>query len=339
MPDSVKSVGVSAFYNCSSLSNVTLSKSLETLNSYAFGKCTALESITILKSLTSGGSSIYGPFYACSNLKNVIFEEGTTMIAPNLFARCDGLTEGIEIPEGVTGIGKNAFYQCALPSITLPDSMETIGYAAFGYSPSIASVDLGSGVSEIQPYKYAYYYKRSTNTKWNDILKGFSSTPYAVLIPKAAADYDLKVVVRDSKGVTAEKIFKVTVVEKMDITNVSYINKSSTVTKNTTITIYGRSVGGTKPVTYKYFFKRSVNTKWNEISPTNVSASYKKFTPTSPADYDIIIQAIDHNGNIANKIIKITVTNWYQICIHTKRRQACISMSAAVFPGIFQSCV
>ena len=142
-------------------------------------------------------------------------------------------------------------------------------------------------------YKYAFYFKRSANTKWNKIGTEFGSATHATLVPVAAADYDLKVVAKDSTGATSEKVFKATVVEKMDIANVSYINKDTTVKKNTTVTIYGRSVGGEKPVKYKYFFKRSTNSKWNTITPANSTASYA---------------AIDKNGKVSNKIITINAT-------------------------------
>ena len=157
-------------------------------------------------------------------------------------------------------------------------------------------------------YKYAFYFKRSANTKWNKIGTEFGSATHATLVPVAAADYDLKVVAKDSTGATSEKVFKATVVEKMDIANVSYINKDTTVKKNTTVTIYGRSVGGEKPVKYKYFFKRSTNSKWNTITPANSTASYAKFTPTAATAFDLKIQAIDKNGKVSNKIITINAT-------------------------------
>ena len=48
---------------------------------------------------------------SCSKLKEVTFEEGTTLIADGLFNGCDGL-EKIEIPEGVTQIKEFAFADC-----------------------------------------------------------------------------------------------------------------------------------------------------------------------------------------------------------------------------------
>ena len=55
----------------------------------------------------------------------------------------------IVIPEGVTEIRKGAFYGCqALTSIKLPQSVKTIGEAAFGDCPVLRNADLG-GAEEI----------------------------------------------------------------------------------------------------------------------------------------------------------------------------------------------
>ena len=156
------------------------------------------------------------------------------------------------------------------------------------------------------PYKYAYYFKRSVNSKWNKIGTEFGTADHGTLVPKAAADYDLKVVVKDSKGKTATTTFKATVVEELALTNISFINRPSTVPVNTTITMSGRTIGGKKPVTFQFFFKRSVNSKWNKVSYGNKIGSFAKFTATAATDYDLRVVAIDSEGTIAQKTFKIT---------------------------------
>ena len=155
-------------------------------------------------------------------------------------------------------------------------------------------------------YKYAYYFKRSVNSKWNKIGKEFDSSLRATLVPTAAADYDLKVIVKDKTGATAEKTFKVSVAEKMALKNTSVINKDTIVKAGTTITFSGMVVGGTKPVTYQFMFKRSANSKWNSISYGNREGTFAKFTPTAASEYDLKCIAVDANGTKAEKIIRIT---------------------------------
>ena len=156
------------------------------------------------------------------------------------------------------------------------------------------------------PYKYAFYFKRNTNSKWNKMGTEFGTATYATLVPSAAASYDLKVIVKDAKNKTAESKFTVTVVKSMALTNISLINKDTTVKTNTTITISGRAVGGTKPITYQFFFKRSSNTKWNKLSYGNAKQTYAKFTPTAAADYDLRAVAVDANGTVSAKTYTIT---------------------------------
>ncbi len=159
------------------------------------------------------------------------------------------------------------------------------------------------------PYKFAFYFKRSTNSKWNKMGTEFGTATYATLVPKAAADYDLKCVVKDSTGATAEKIFKATVVESMELTNISHINTDTQVPVGKTVTISGRTVGGTKPCTYEFFFKRTANSKWNKLSYGNEKGTYAKFTPTSAASYDLKVIATDSKGAKASKVITINAVN------------------------------
>ena len=153
-------------------------------------------------------------------------------------------------------------------------------------------------------YKYAFYFKRSANTKWNLIGKEFGTNTYAITIPKAAAKYDMKAVVMDSQGNKAEKIFTVEAVEKLELTNISYATAEK-VNVGKTVTIAGRFVGGTRPVTFEFFFKRASNTKWNKLSYGNEKHTYAKFTPTSAAEYDLKAVATDSNGVISEKTFRL----------------------------------
>jgi len=155
-------------------------------------------------------------------------------------------------------------------------------------------------------YKYAFYFKRSANSKWNKIGEEFGAKTYGITVPKAAADYDMKVIVKDSAGNTAQKIFKVTVVESLPLTNISLINTPTEISVGKTVTIAGRQVGGAKPFTYEFYFKRSANSKWNKLSYGSDKHTYAKFTPTTAAEYDLKAVVIDSKGTKAEKIYKIT---------------------------------
>ena len=65
----------------------------------------------------------------------------------------------------------------------------------------------GAASGGTSPYKYAFYYKRSTNTKWNAIGTEFGTATSATFTPTAAATYNIKVIVKDSANATVEKTF------------------------------------------------------------------------------------------------------------------------------------
>ena len=155
-------------------------------------------------------------------------------------------------------------------------------------------------------YKYAFYFKRSTNSKWNTMETEFGKKGYTVLVPKAAADYDIKVVAMDSSGIKAEKRFTVSVVNELPLTNLSTVSAES-VPVGKTVTAAGRFVGGTKPVTYEFYFKRSANSKWNKLSYGSESGTYAKFTPNTAAEYDIKVVVIDSKGTRISKTMKLSV--------------------------------
>ena len=126
IPDSVKEIEYSAFKNCTSLSKVDLG-SIESIGFDVFKGCTALKNITIPKTLKNGPLSPV--FTNCSNLTNIIFENGLTVIPKNLCAST-GITE-IIIPDSVKEIEYSAFKNCTSLSKVDLGSIESIGFDVF----------------------------------------------------------------------------------------------------------------------------------------------------------------------------------------------------------------
>lgn len=95
-----------AFKDCTSLEEINLPPTLESIGSFAFQRCTSLKSITIPEKVTYISSYM---FDACKSLSSILLSNTTSYIGDGAFANCEALTE-IEIPASVTKIGNFAFH-------------------------------------------------------------------------------------------------------------------------------------------------------------------------------------------------------------------------------------
>ena len=181
----VTSIGGNAFYNCISLTSVTIPNSVTSIGSYAFIYCTSLTSVTIPSSVTSIGDWAFsgtpwwnnlpqGEYYAgkvflkyksVSGVTSVVIKEGTTAIYPDAFRDCSSLTS-VTIPNSVMSIGGYAFYNCSsLTSVTIPNSVTSIGRNAFYNCSSLTSVTIPNSVMSIgsDAFNYTGIYKNNSN--------------------------------------------------------------------------------------------------------------------------------------------------------------------------------
>lgn len=92
-------------------------------------------------------------FQNCENLTSVTLPDGITVIGGNAFFNTN-LTK-VTIPNKVTAIGGRAFCDCEnLTSITLPESLITIGDCAFMYCINLTNITIPENVTSIGYYAF-----------------------------------------------------------------------------------------------------------------------------------------------------------------------------------------
>ncbi len=145
IPDSVTTIGASAFKVCRYITRVTIGNGVTIIGEKAFGS-SSLASVTIPDSVTTIGASA---FESCNKLTSVTIPDSVTTIGASAFESCHNLTS-VTIGNSVTIIGDSAFSSCyKLTSITIPDSVTTIGAYAFCRCTSLENVTIGKSVTII----------------------------------------------------------------------------------------------------------------------------------------------------------------------------------------------
>ena len=128
LPDSVTSIGSSAFRGCKNLTSITIPNSVTSIGESAFWGCASLTSITIPNSVTSIGENA---FYLCKNLTSITLPDSVTSIGSSAFRGCSNLTS-ITIPDSVTSIGDGAFNGCTnLTAVTFLGAAPKAGRRVF----------------------------------------------------------------------------------------------------------------------------------------------------------------------------------------------------------------
>ena len=209
----LKTIGEESFKNCTSLQTVELWDGLTTVGDWAFQDCSSLTNVYVIGPSITFGNNVFsrcnenltligydlapahayatengisyasmdgkcgddleylfnyssksmvirgtGPMYDSSQpwaafrsqIESVTLEEGVTTIGKYAFYECRSLY-GTHLPSTLTHIGTEAFAFCTgMISITLPKNLESIGSTAFGSCINLLSITIPEGVTTLK---------------------------------------------------------------------------------------------------------------------------------------------------------------------------------------------
>lgn len=200
LPAHVTTIGNNAFLNCSSLSDIVIPPSVTTIGMNGFSDCSNIENLTIpvtldvyngvsqndfRRNIFTGCSAISHvkitgigdmPDYTMSRFSIAGTSKEFPVGAPWYIGSEYGNSVTVDISNGITNISDWAFRDCKnMTQITIPTSVQTIGYSAFtgcsgltdvyfgGSKEQWETISVGSGNDRLSASDITIHYNSSGN--------------------------------------------------------------------------------------------------------------------------------------------------------------------------------
>ena len=170
IPNSMTAIAQKTFYGCSSLTSIIIPESITEIGLSAFQDCSNLETISIPNTVTSVGVDAFSGTKWYNNQNEgliyiggiayeykgtmpdnttIVIKEGTKILNTNIFKECVGLSS-ITLPNSITSIGDFAFYGCTgLKTVNIPNGVTSIGKYAFDGCADISAITIPYSVTSI----------------------------------------------------------------------------------------------------------------------------------------------------------------------------------------------
>ncbi len=197
LPEKLEKIEQNAFKDCSALTAVIIPDTVESIGDYAFHR-SALKAVEVPASVKEIGKSA---FRECGDLAKVTLHDGLESIGQSAFYQDSALTS-LSIPDTVTFVGNYVCCDCtALESVKLSENQTSIGAEAFGRT-AISELTIPASVTTIGS-NIVNDCENLTHITVSDALS--SDSNYAIIGKYTVGDKQLKITIAEgSKTVTAD---------------------------------------------------------------------------------------------------------------------------------------
>ena len=319
------SIGSSAFYNCSSLTSITIPDSVTSIGEYAFSGCSSLTSITIPDCVTSIGSSA---FSYCSSLTSITIPfvgatlNGTSNTHFGYIFGASGYADNSNyVPSSLksvvitcsSSIGNYAFYGCSsLTNITIPDSVTSIGSSAFEYCSSLTNIGVDTNNLNYQAIDGNLYAKDGKTL----IQYAIGKTNTSFTIPSGVTS------IGSSAFASCTSLTSVTIGNSVTSIGSSAFRGCSSLT-SITIPFVGATLNGTSNTHFGYIFGASDYSYNDDYVPTSLKTVV--ITDGSSIDGDAFRDC--------NSLTNVTIGNSV-ISIGSSAFRGCSSLTSITIPFV-----
>lgn len=148
IPEGVSVIDCDTFQYCKKLTTVRLPDNLRAIQSGAFSGCTALSEIELPSALREVDFWGTRPTFSGTGIRRLVIPDGMTFVS-RAFSGMNKL-ESVSLPDSVVSIGEGAFRDCSnLKEIRFSKNLRVIGDGAFAHCNNLEEVLLPEGLLEI----------------------------------------------------------------------------------------------------------------------------------------------------------------------------------------------
>ncbi|KAL7717640.1 hypothetical protein QTN25_005036 [Entamoeba marina] len=147
IPTTVNKLGMSCCFQCTYLTHISISPSIQSIPKSCFHSCSRLKLIDLPNCITSLGDSC---FFGCESLTSINIPYGVQSIPFSCFQYCYRL-KTVHLPDSLTSLNEFSFFKCrSLTNINIPYLISSIPHGCFKCCTRLRSIHLPTVVTSLE---------------------------------------------------------------------------------------------------------------------------------------------------------------------------------------------